>query len=640
MSTTPPPTTIYYTTCPSCKTRFKINESQLQARQGQVRCGACGQVFNANTTLEKPSQAPKSTAKVASSPRPQTPPVTKPTLVPTPVRQEEPAATTPQEEAPPVPSPPRPPEEQKKRAPDLDATLERKPVKPNQKAHLQSVSSLTAEKTKEEAATKPESPPPRAYRGFASAFAEEQKTWGDNPPPLESTDLSKAFGMNSVNTGEFDFDGILNQLRADKLASKKEEEPPLPVKKPKEEEEAALKITPKRPETAANDTPPPVRQEPPTDFSKMGENIIPLKKPSVSVEKKSESTPEREKPLEPNTEAPLSDPKKDEKLLDSDTIVLPKRNTLPKSIQEDDLFSTIEFEAIPIEGQDDSESDLDEDKSVPDLDDSLFETSGETKPEPSLPASDFKLDFDDAGEHKADTKPLPINDGPDVEFETNSPGSLETETVSLTKTPEGASSDSEAPPPIVPIPEPALASPAPQSDPFVFVSAHDMEKPLVDPKQKLWRILSAISAVILFIQLGFFFRMDLINVYPGMKPFFEGACGVLGCDMSPPRALEQLSVVGSDMEQAHVNATDMVTLHITIANHATYPVAFPSVIVELTNPQGQVIGRRFVNPTEYLTDEKIRKRGVQGKQDIQIQIHLKLNQLQAFGYHIEFFYPL
>lgn len=642
MSTTPPPTTIYYTTCPSCKTRFKINESQLQARQGQVRCGACGQVFNANTTLEKPAHPPKSTTKVTPTSRPQTtPPVTKPTLVPPLPRQEEETAL--QEDSTIQPPPARPLEEPKKPPLDLDSTVERKTVKPNQKPHLQSVSSTTTEKNKEKEETpaKTEPPSPRAYRGFASAFAEEQKTWGDNPPPLESTDLSKAFGMNSANTGDFDFDGILNQLRADKLASKKEpEEPPLPVKKPKEEEEA-LKITPKRTETAANDTPLPPRQESSTDFSKMGENIIPLKKP-VSVDKTDIAFVKIEKPAEPTQEAGnIPPPFQEEKetALAENTIILPKRNTLPKSIQEDDLFSTIEFEAIPIDGVDDSDADLDEEKGVPDLDDNLFETSSEMKPESApLAAEDFKLDFNEAtAPASEDPKPVPADEVPDLDFDTPSPAVSEPDPISVT--PAEVSSPSE-PIPLAPNTAPLPPVTDHKTDPLVFVSAHDMEKQPADPKQKLWRILSAISVTILCIQLIFFFRMDVINIYPSMKPFFESTCGVLGCDMSPPRALEQLSVVGSDMEQAHVNATDMVTLHVTIANHATYPVAFPSVIVELTNPQGQVLGRRFVHPTEYLSDEKIRKRGVQGKQDIQVQIHLKLNQLQAFGYHIEFFYPL
>ncbi len=45
------------TTCPGCGTGFRIGAEQLNARQGDVRCGRCGRVFNAFdtlTTLEAP----------------------------------------------------------------------------------------------------------------------------------------------------------------------------------------------------------------------------------------------------------------------------------------------------------------------------------------------------------------------------------------------------------------------------------------------------------------------------------------------------------------------------------------------------------------------------------------------------------
>lgn len=39
------------THCPSCHTYFRVHAEQLAARAGQVRCGRCGQVFNANERL-------------------------------------------------------------------------------------------------------------------------------------------------------------------------------------------------------------------------------------------------------------------------------------------------------------------------------------------------------------------------------------------------------------------------------------------------------------------------------------------------------------------------------------------------------------------------------------------------------------
>lgn len=41
------------TTCAHCRARFRVTPQQLNARQGQVRCGRCAQVFNGFQLLER-----------------------------------------------------------------------------------------------------------------------------------------------------------------------------------------------------------------------------------------------------------------------------------------------------------------------------------------------------------------------------------------------------------------------------------------------------------------------------------------------------------------------------------------------------------------------------------------------------------
>ena len=57
------------TQCPHCRTSFRVNQAQLGAAKGAVRCGACLHVFNAVQHMlgEPPSDPP---APVASTPRP------------------------------------------------------------------------------------------------------------------------------------------------------------------------------------------------------------------------------------------------------------------------------------------------------------------------------------------------------------------------------------------------------------------------------------------------------------------------------------------------------------------------------------------------------------------------------------------
>src|SRR5471032_3179297 len=40
-------------TCTRCRARFRVTPPQLNAKQGQVRCGRCGSVFNGFEALER-----------------------------------------------------------------------------------------------------------------------------------------------------------------------------------------------------------------------------------------------------------------------------------------------------------------------------------------------------------------------------------------------------------------------------------------------------------------------------------------------------------------------------------------------------------------------------------------------------------
>ncbi|MBI4753903.1 MAG: DUF3426 domain-containing protein [Betaproteobacteria bacterium] len=50
------------TRCPGCETLFRVTREQLQMRDGRVRCGQCGHVFNALHTLLEPSTIPAEAA--------------------------------------------------------------------------------------------------------------------------------------------------------------------------------------------------------------------------------------------------------------------------------------------------------------------------------------------------------------------------------------------------------------------------------------------------------------------------------------------------------------------------------------------------------------------------------------------------
>ncbi|WP_287880765.1 DUF3426 domain-containing protein [Aquitalea sp.] len=80
----------YTTQCPSCQTRFKVNDKQLSAANGLVRCGRCAHVFNATEhfvspeaiTPPSPSPAPAAIAQPIAPPAAANPPPAPPAADP------------------------------------------------------------------------------------------------------------------------------------------------------------------------------------------------------------------------------------------------------------------------------------------------------------------------------------------------------------------------------------------------------------------------------------------------------------------------------------------------------------------------------------------------------------------------------
>jgi predicted Zn finger-like uncharacterized protein len=58
------------TTCPECRTSFRVSQEHLGARRGLVRCGTCNAVFNAYDTLLPELEEPPAEAAPASARKP------------------------------------------------------------------------------------------------------------------------------------------------------------------------------------------------------------------------------------------------------------------------------------------------------------------------------------------------------------------------------------------------------------------------------------------------------------------------------------------------------------------------------------------------------------------------------------------
>jgi len=129
------------TTCSHCQARFRVTPQQLNARQGQVRCGRCSQVFNGFQVLERFPDDDTGGRLVAEQARRRTTeeapaePLAPGAAVDLPLFDEEPAAAAPEPEPeavqpqPPAATPPR-----RTRRHEADFTLEVEPPPPPARA--------------------------------------------------------------------------------------------------------------------------------------------------------------------------------------------------------------------------------------------------------------------------------------------------------------------------------------------------------------------------------------------------------------------------------------------------------------------------------------------------------------------------
>ena len=121
---------------------------------------------------------------------------------------------------------------------------------------------------------------------------------------------------------------------------------------------------------------------------------------------------------------------------------------------------------------------------------------------------------------------------------------------------------------------------------------------------------------------------------PGLRPMLEAACGLLGCRIEAPRALEALRVESSGL--ARVERSELYRLSVALRNLRAHEVALPALELALTDTQGQLIARRVLSAAELGARVAVLGAGA----ELSLQSTLQVSGSGAVaGYTIELFYP-
>ena len=109
---------------------------------------------------------------------------------------------------------------------------------------------------------------------------------------------------------------------------------------------------------------------------------------------------------------------------------------------------------------------------------------------------------------------------------------------------------------------------------------------------------SLLLAALIAVQLAVIFRAELLARAPQARNALVQLCAVFGCTVGWPTQVDQLAVIGSELQT--IPGTDVLELTAVIRNRAGFRQALPAVEVTLTDALNRPIARKVFTPADYL----------------------------------------
>lgn len=167
-----------------------------------------------------------------------------------------------------------------------------------------------------------------------------------------------------------------------------------------------------------------------------------------------------------------------------------------------------------------------------------------------------------------------------------------------------------------------------------FVRQAEREARWRRPRVRAALALASVAAGVLLAGQWLVAQRDLVAARsPELKPLLSAACGLLGCEVQAPRALEALRVESSGV--VRVDKSDLYRLNVALRNLRTHEVALPAFELALTDTQGRLIARRVVRAGEL----GARVGALAAGAELALQGTIQVASGTVAGYTIELFYP-
>lgn len=192
----------------------------------------------------------------------------------------------------------------------------------------------------------------------------------------------------------------------------------------------------------------------------------------------------------------------------------------------------------------------------------------------------------------------------------------------------------------------ALDPPPPREVPTAPSLAADYENRFAwEPKRRPSRVGKALAviaipllAMALVLQALFHFRDALAAHVPSTKPTLVRLCSMVGCAIRPLRDVAALSIDASDL-QADPAHRGLLILTATIRNRAAYPIGYPHLELTLTDAGDQVVVRRALAPSDYVSGTASTAAGIAANGEVPVKLFIDASATSQAGYRLYLFFP-
>jgi predicted Zn finger-like uncharacterized protein len=183
------------------------------------------------------------------------------------------------------------------------------------------------------------------------------------------------------------------------------------------------------------------------------------------------------------------------------------------------------------------------------------------------------------------------------------------------------------------------ASPSETSDAILLSALPSARKrALPNWRSAMWMLASLLLTATFLLQTTYFLRAEIAAGWPETRPLLEDACLRLGCSVPLPRDPLALRIDASSLESVPEDASHAI-LRVSLSNRSDRVIAWPHLILILTDVRDLPVAQRPFPPADYLKDAGLEAQGMAPGEEREIRLDLELKGLTAYGYKLDKQYP-